>query len=64
MRRLVFYEDPNADPLVETGSVLCGDAASMIDTATGPVRADALVVGNLYRWPDGTCSRIDAIEEV
>jgi len=63
MKRLVFYEDPNADPLVETGSVICGDPAGMIETATGPKCADALVVGDRYRWPDGACVRIDAIEE-
>jgi len=46
MRRLVFYVDPNADPLVETGSIGCGDDAAPVNTSMGLVRADEIVVGS------------------
>ena len=62
MHRLVFYEDPEADPLIEQASVSCLDDAAMIGTACGPKRADMLLVGDHYRWPDGSCRLIDAVE--
>jgi len=62
MRRLVFYVDPTADPLVEAGSVSCGDDDGPVNTSVGPVRAGDLVAGNYYKYEDGTCRRIDNVE--
>jgi hypothetical protein len=62
MIRLVFYEDPNADPLVEQAAVSCYDDAAMIATSIGDKRADSLVVGDYYRFADGSCRLIDAVE--
>jgi len=64
MRRLVFYVDPNADPLVETGSIGCGDDAAPVNTSMGLVRADEIVVGSYYKYEDGSCRRVDAVEVI
>lgn len=61
MRRLVFYVDAEADPLVELCSVALGDDAAMVATACGLKRADQVEVGDQYKW-GGTCRRVDAVE--
>ena len=63
MLRLVFYVYPVADPPVVACTVTCADGNAMITTSLGPVRADQLVTGVYYKWNDGTCRKIDAVEE-
>ena len=60
MRRLVFYNDE--DPPVEISSVTCCDDAGMIAVAGGEKRADEIVVGDYYRWPEGQFSRVGLVE--
>lgn len=60
MRRLVFYNDETPPVIVST--VTCCDDAAIIDTAGGPKRVDTIVVGDLYRWPDGRVSSVGLVE--
>ena len=63
MRRLIFYVDPLADPLVVASEVrLCLDDR-LITTASGSKRADAIRTGDAYRFPEGRVRIINRVEQ-
>lgn len=59
-RRLTFYDE--SDPPQVVSQVICCDVTASIRVGACEKRADEIVKGDHYRWPDGQFKVVGLVE--